>query len=74
MWNEDQVNEWFLANEIDQTLVRNLTPSNGIILKELYEMRRDAPEAFYQTLNSTKDIKFLPALLKFTHCLKNLFN
>ena len=74
MWSESQVNEWFVANEIDQRLTKDLTPCSGIVLRELYEMRRDAPESFFQTFNSAKEIKLLPALLKFTHCLKNLFN
>lgn len=72
-WSEYQVKEWFESNQIDQRLINDLTPCTGIVLKELYEMRRDAPEAFFQTLNSNKDVKFLPSVLKFCHCLKTIF-
>lgn len=73
-WSDHDVDEWFTANGIDKRIVDELAPCNGVVLKELYEMRRDAPESFFQTFNSDKRVKFLPSLLKFTHCLKSLFN
>lgn len=72
-WGENEVLKWLNDNEIDKKLISIIMPCNGIILKQLFELRRDAPEFYFQTLNSNKNFKDLKTVLKFTNCLNNIF-
>lgn len=70
-WNEDEVKEWFRNNFLNESILNFFEPCNGIILKQIYEMRRDAPEFFYQSFrNLNIDMN---SILNFTHKLKNIF-
>ncbi|CAF0894381.1 unnamed protein product [Brachionus calyciflorus] len=73
-WDESQVNEWFINNKIDMKIYEKFLPFNGVILQQLYEMRRDAPEFYYQSIKfkDTEQID-LNSIMNFTHLLKTLF-
>ena len=70
-WNEKQVKDWFNINELNGKILKLFEPCNGIILKQLYEMRRDAPEFFFQSFRNL-DID-MNSILNFTHKLKAIF-
>ena len=73
-WNEIQVKEWFEKNELDKKIFERFSPFDGIILKQLFEIRRDAPEFYFQSfkVNDQEQISY-NSILKFTHYLKNIF-
>lgn len=71
-WNEQQVKEWFESNNIDHKIVKEFYPCTGEVLKQLYDMRNDAPEFYFQSLKTNKtDLK---NVLEFTNLLKKLFD
>ena len=70
-WTADEVFEWFVEQKIDENLRKALCPCNGIILEQLYTIRLDAPEFYFQALNKYGvDLK---AIILFTYNLKKLF-
>lgn len=71
-WDQEKVKDWFESNRIDINLVNQFFPCDGSILQQLYEMRRDAPEFYYQALNKNQNIQ-LKSLVHFTHCLNKIF-
>ena len=73
-WSENDVFKWLNDNEIDKNLISILMPCNGIILKQLFELRRDAPEFYFQSLDCAKNFNDMKAVLKFTNCLNDLFS
>jgi hypothetical protein len=73
-WSENDVLKWLNDNEIDRNLISIIMPCNGIILKQLFELRHDAPEFFFQSLNCAKNFNDMKAVLKFTYCLNHLFS
>ena len=73
-WSENDVLKWLNDNEIDKNLISIIMPCNGIILKQLFELRHDAPEFFFQSLNCSKNFNDMKAVLKFTYCLNRLFS
>ena len=42
--SEEQVKEWFLINNLNMDIFEYLSPCNGEILKQLYDMKVNAPE------------------------------
>lgn len=72
-WNEMQVQEWFEENNIDTRVVNQFVPCTGAVLKQLYDLRNDAPEFYFQSLNTKKEAE-LKNVLEFTELLKKLFN
>ena len=71
-WSETDVKEWFIKNNINLAILDHLTPCPGIVLKQIYEMKKNAPEFFYYSLEKVKDIN-LSAMSLFTHFLAKLF-
>lgn len=71
-WNEDESREWFVNNEIDAELMGMILPCNGKMLKQLIEMKKRAPEFYFQALNQSGKIN-LKSILKFGVCLEKLF-
>ena len=71
-WNESQVKDWFLKNNINVNIYNEFFPCEGNVLKQLYDMRRDAPEFYFQSFgkNSNIDIK---SVTVFTDLLIKLF-
>ncbi|RNA26411.1 hypothetical protein BpHYR1_028759 [Brachionus plicatilis] len=70
-WNEGQVKEWFQVNGLNESIRIFFEPCNGVILKQIYEMRRDAPEFFYQSFRGLN--LDMNSILNFTHKLKAIF-
>ena len=71
-WGEDEVNTWFTKNALNKAIFAFLRPCTGAILFQMFKMRNDAPEFYFQTLKSIYDLKFSDLLL-FTSCLEKLF-
>ncbi|RNA19530.1 hypothetical protein BpHYR1_029543 [Brachionus plicatilis] len=69
-WDRAKVKEWFDLNQINMLILDKINISDGAILQQLYEMRRDAPEFYFQLLNSNQIDAH--SMLKFTFCLKKL--
>jgi hypothetical protein len=72
-WSEDEVREWFEANKIDKAIVDAITPCEGADLKQLHEMKRTAPEYYFQSLDRNKSID-LKHILKFNKLIEKLFS
>ncbi|CAF0818823.1 unnamed protein product [Brachionus calyciflorus] len=71
-WDDLKCKEWFESNGLNMNIYNNLTLCNGIILHQLYEMRCDAPEFFYQMLKNFEGVD-MNSILNFTYFLKKLF-
>lgn len=71
-WSEDEVREWFEAVNVDKALMETLLPSNGALLRQLYDMKQKAPEFYFQSLNESGRIK-LKSILLFSELLEKLF-
>ena len=71
-WTENEVSAWFIENALNNSIFAFLRPCTGAILFQMFKMRNDAPEFYFQTLKSIYDLKFSDLLL-FTSCLENLF-
>lgn len=69
-WSEVQVKEWLDSNQTNQFIVEQIFPCDGNILIQLYEMRRDAPEFYYQALNKNNTVD-LKSIMLFTQYLKS---
>ena len=67
-WSETEVKDWFVKNNINVAILDHLSPCSGIVLRQMFEMRKIAPEFFYQSLKEIKGIN-LSALTLFTHFL-----
>ena len=71
-WSEAAVKEWFLKNSVDQGIFDNLWPCSGIVLKQIYDMNKRAPEFYYYSLEKTKGGN-LKTISLFTNFLIKLF-
>ena len=71
-WSEATVKEWFIRNSIDLAILENFLPCSGIVLKQVYDMNRRAPEFFYYSLEKIKGVNIAKISL-FTHFLVKLF-
>lgn len=72
-WSENQVFEWFETNKIDRLIMELLLPCEGGILRQLYGLRRDAPEFYFQSLSQNRNVE-LKSILAFSRSLEKLFN
>ena len=70
-WSETEVKEWFVKNNINISILEHLSPCSGVVLKQMFEMRKIAPEFFYHSLEKANRIN-LSALTLFTHFLVKL--
>ena len=73
LMSENEVKAWLVENKFKQTFIDLLMPSDGLILREFYEMRRDAPEFYYQSLRMEYSLGMKEICL-FTSKLKHLFD
>ena len=71
--NEDQVIQWFIDNKLKDNIFNAIFPCDGTFLEQLYEMRRDAPEFYYQSLKLEYNLD-LKSITLFTSSLKKLFD
>ena len=56
-WTVAEVKEWFIKNSLSLSIFEHFTPCSGIILKQIYDMKKTAPEFFYQSIKEVKDIQ-----------------
>jgi hypothetical protein len=71
-WNEKQVDDWLNDKNIHPVIVENVRPSNGKLLSQLFSMQQEAPEFFYSSISSNKQITTREVAL-FAFELKTLF-
>ena len=71
-WSEKEVKDWFVRNKINLLIFEFLRPNTGEILHQLFEMKSNSTEFYYQSLNEIKDIQFHDIIL-FSSCLSKLF-
>ena len=71
--SEEQVKEWFKENDFFQckNLAEQFLPCNGQLLNQLYEIKMDGPEFYYQTLKNDYGLN-LKSICLFTDKLKEL--
>jgi hypothetical protein len=72
-WSEVEVKEWFIKNNLNLAILEHLSPCPGVVLIQMLEMRKIAPEFFYQSLKEIKGIN-LSALTFFTYFLVKLMD
>lgn len=74
-WSDKEVNEYFVANNVDKTIIDAISPCDGQILKQLNYFRLKAPEFYVQILNTNKSANNNSmAILKFSYLLEKLFS
>ena len=72
-WSSNQVENWFLENELHPNFVRNYGKLDGFTLKQLYLIHHENPQFFYKSvLSEISDIE-ISDLSLFISKLKNLF-
>lgn len=70
-WSETDVKEWFVKNNMNLAILDHLFPCSGIVLQQIYDMKKTAPEFFYQSLKEIKGLS-LSSISLFTHFLLKL--
>ena len=71
-WTDVQVKNWFNENNLNLAIYNYLKPESGSILKQIYQMKSNATEFYYQ-LMSKIDLVKIHEILKFSSCLDKLF-
>jgi hypothetical protein len=71
-WTENDVKEWFVKNNLNMAILENLMPCSGIVLEQIYIMRLNAPQFFYQSLKEIPNVN-LSSISLFAHYLVKLF-
>lgn len=73
-WSNDQVAEWFEKKNINKSIVENLGKIDGKILAEIYKIKCESVDFFYQRLlaENGDNIK-LSDIALFKNCLDELF-
>ena len=72
-WTEERVNKWLAEKEIHSLIVENIRPANGVLLHQYHEIQMTCPEFFYNSISSSKQVKFRD--IAFFSCeLKKLFS
>ena len=69
---ENQVENWFERNNLSSNILNFLWPCNGITLMQMYRVRKDAPEFYFNRLSDIGNTSISEVLL-FTSCLEKLF-
>jgi hypothetical protein len=73
--SSEQVKKWFLKYKLNMRIYERLSPDfNGELLRQLYELKRQAPEFYFKSLekmlNNDDDLR---SILNFTLQLTRLF-
>jgi hypothetical protein len=69
---EDDVKIWFKENEIDELIIKYLNKCDGLILKQLYDIKQTNPQFYDQSLSNIDGINMI-SILKFNAALEKLF-
>lgn len=72
-WSEEDVRQWLIENKLEPELAKKLASCTGKDLRQLSELKKNAPEFFYSTLNSSLNFNQMKPILKFSDSLGNLF-
>ena len=71
-WSKKEVEDWFIKNNISMLIFDYLKPSSGSILKQMFQMKNNASEFYYNSLKEIDNIKFHEIVL-FSSCLDKIF-
>lgn len=55
-WTEKDVEKWFREKNVNKDILDNVLPCNGKLLNQLHKMKQEAPEFFYNSITSKKNI------------------
>jgi hypothetical protein len=55
-WTEKDVEKWFRDKNVNKDILDNVLPCNGKLLNQLHKMKQEAPEFFYNSITSKKNI------------------
>jgi len=72
-WSEYQVENWLLEKKINKSIQENVSPCDGKILFQLYEMMNTAPEFFYSSIVHQTKLFQQEKLLVFRNYIYYLF-
>ena len=70
---QDECKAWFTTNAIDNSIVNYLSSCDGLILKQLHEMKHSNPPFYDQSLSAIAGINMM-MILKFNAALEKLFS
>jgi hypothetical protein len=68
----DDVKTWFSNNNIDSLIVNYLSTCDGLVLKQLYDMKQINPQFYDQSFSKIENINMI-SILKFNAALEKLF-
>lgn len=75
-WSEKEVETWLIEKNVHPIIVENLNSFNGQVLSELFVMKEETPNYFYESITAGGEAQrnlLLKDLALFSHELKNLF-
>ncbi len=71
-WSEDRVRLWFIENQLNLNIFEKMKPFDGSCLKEMFQVKKNLSQFYYESLKDIKDIK-LNNIILFSSCLDKLF-
>ena len=71
-WSEDRVRLWFIENQLNLNIFEKMKPFDGSCLKEMFQVKKNLSQFYYESLKDIQDIK-LNNILLFSSCLDKLF-
>ena len=71
-WNEQEANLWFKNKKITNSILENLSPCDGKLLKQLHITLNEVPEFFHSILRADSKAS-LKDIVIFTGELRELF-
>ena len=72
-WNENDVSKWMNSKLIHPIIAENLKGSNGNILYEIFLIKEEFPQYYYQSIASTSNgLLTIKEIALFNHELKSL--
>ena len=72
-WSEDKVRCWFIENQLNLNIFDKMRPFNGACLKELFLVKKNASQFYYQSLQDIPGVK-LNNIVLFSSLLDKLFS
>ena len=72
-WNENDVSKWMNSKQVHPTIAENLKGSNGNILYEIFLIKEEFPQYYYQSIaSSSNGLLTIKEIALFNHELKKL--
>ena len=72
-WSEDNVRSWFIENQLNLNIFEKMRPFDGACLKELFLVKKNASQFYYQSLQDIQGVK-LNNIVLFSSLLDKLFS